>query len=315
MKIGVLILYFNSSNTILKCIDNCSNFVDIIYISYSELPWSGYNVKARDQYRNNSNLDIIRSHSSKSKIKIIEGVWDTEESQRNAIVAAAKLDGVDYLIIQDPDEFYLEEEYSKNINEIRRQPDYPFYYCLWINFWKNLHHIVLERKNVIGSKFSMYSYNPNFAINLKYFPDIHFEDKRVPNYPASKGCMLSGICYHLSYVYSDDEMKIKIGTWGHSHQVGEKWMKYKWLGWNDKTKFINPMMGPVWDRAVRFDGELPAQLNDFPLLHQEYIPLNPQELKDEKEYDWNQLKLYVKHQTKAWLAKKLKLGQYKRSRK
>lgn len=258
-------------------------------------------------------MDIVRSHKDVSRIRIVEGVWDTEEAQRNAVVSAAKRDGMDYLIIQDPDEFYLEEAYSKNIDEIIRQPDFPYYYCLWINFWKNLRHIVLERKNIIGSKYSMYSYNPNFAINLKY-PDICFKDRRLCNYPAAEGHILSGICYHLSYVHSDEEMKIKIGTWGHSHQVDEKWMKYKWFGWNAKTKFINPMMGPVWDRAVKFDGQLPAQLNEFPALHQEYISLDPEEIKDEKKYDFNQLKLYLFHQTKGWLAKKLKLGQYKKSR-
>ncbi|MFI5173004.1 MAG: hypothetical protein ACHQFW_11470 [Chitinophagales bacterium] len=142
MKIGVLILYFNASRTILSCIENCSQFADIIYISYSKEPWSKYNPNARANHQNTSALSIIRTSKHFGKIKIIEGVWATEEEQRNEVVASAKADQIDYLIIQDPDEFYLPEDYKMNIDEMIQKPGFPFFYNPWIIFWRNLNYIV-----------------------------------------------------------------------------------------------------------------------------------------------------------------------------
>lgn len=246
-----------------------------------------------------------------SKIKIVEGIWDSEEDQRNAVVKQAREDEMDFLIIQDPDEFYLTEEYLKNLKTIEQYPTYPFYYNPWINFWKRLDQALLERKNILGTRYSTLSISANFALNLRQFPDIHFQDCRRPNFRQGEGYRLPGICYHLSYVHSDEDMNRKVSTWGHSHQVHKEWMRYKWYGWTNKTKFLHPLSGPIWQKVVRFNGDLPKELEDFPLLNQQHIQLTPEQRKLEKQYDWNQLKIYYFHHTKGWIAKQLKLGQYK----
>ncbi|HUR30988.1 MAG TPA: hypothetical protein VMZ69_06120, partial [Saprospiraceae bacterium] len=166
-------------------------------------------------------------------------------------------------------------------------------------------------KNLFGTELSIYSKNANFAMNLSGFPDIYFIDRRQPNYSFDKALKLKGVCYHLSYVYTDEEVKTKIMTWGHSHQVRQNWFKYKWLGWKHDSKYINPMMGPVWQKAIQFDGPIPNELKDFPVLKQEYVPLTFHEKGLEKLYNLNQFLLYFIHQLKGIIAYRFELGQFK----
>ncbi|MBY0436484.1 MAG: hypothetical protein K2U26_20515 [Cyclobacteriaceae bacterium] len=312
MKFGVLILYFNAQRTILRCIENCAPFVDLIYVSYSPVPWTKYNSKARSYYKNTSDLEIVINSVHRDKIRIIQGAWDNEEEQRNAVVNQARLDGMNYLIIQDPDEFYLPEEYSKNIEGIIKNPHAPFYYNLWINFWKNIHTVIVERTDMFGLKNSIFSMSANFAINLSDFLDTKFVDRRTCNYDFKSGVALSGICYHLSYVYSDDELKGKIMTWGHSHQVSENWFFYKWLAWDQaRTKYINPTIGPIWLRAIPFKGTLPVELMDFPVLSQAKVKLTMFQKLNEFRLDLRQLLKYYVYKFKGKVAFALKIGQFK----
>lgn len=313
MKFGVLILYFNAERTILRCIENCSPFVNRIYVSYSSLPWSAYNPEARSRHHNQSSKEVLRQSPHLDKIRLIEGTWNTEQDQRNAIVEIARSEGIDVLIIQDPDEFYLPASYRKNLAEIEENPEYPFYYNPWVNFWKDLGHIVLERRALFGKKYFPYSESANFAINLRHFPDVHFKDRRLSNYSYDQGLKLSGLCYHLSYVYSDEEVRAKIETWGHSHQVQANWMQYKWLGWRPSSIYINPTLGPVWHRAIPFNGELPGELIDFPKLEQTYAPLSFFQRLDEWVYNFRQVQRYWRHEMKGIIARRFGLGQYKKA--
>jgi hypothetical protein len=312
MKFGVLMLYFNAERTISRCIDNCAPFVNTIYISYSPEPFSKYNSRARELHKNQSSLEVVKKSRYSNKIKIIQGVWDSEEDQRNAVVDLARTDGIDYLIVQDPDEFYLPEAYQKNIQGILQQPAYPFYYVPWINFWKNLQTVAVGRENIWGTKKTIYSDCPNFAINLRDFPDLKFVDKRGVNAPYNQCLKLNGLCYHLSYVYSDTELQTKIQTWGHSHQVSANWFYYKWLGFDrNRTRFIHPIAGPSWLKAKKFLGVLPDELKDFPRLDQKSIQLNASERVKEWILDIALLAQYYWAKTKGNIAFALKIGQFK----
>jgi len=313
MKFGVLMLYFNAERTISRCIDNCAPFVNTIYISYSPEPFSKYNSRARELHKNQSSLEVVKKSRYFYKIKIIEGVWNSEEDQRNAVVDLARTDGIDYLIVQDPDEFYLPDAYQKNIRGILQQPANPFYYVRWINFWKDLQTVVQERLNIWGTKATIYSNCPNFAINLKDFPHLKFMDKRLVNARYDQCLKLDGLCYHLSYVYPDNELQTKIQTWGHSHQVTGSWFYYKWLGFNkNRTRFIHPMMGPIWLRAIKFTGVLPEELKNFPELEQKSVQLTVPERVKEWIIDINLQVRYYFTKVKGNIAFALKIGQFKR---
>jgi len=266
-----MILNYDCDQFILRVIDNCSNFVDKIYISYSKLPWM-YNKQARDSYSNSSDLRILTKSPHFSKIEVIEGVWDTEEDQRNTCLDIARQQGFEYLIVQDADEFYHEEAYQKNLSEILENPDYAYYTTNWINYWKGLDYVLEFKDPGFGEKDTIHSRCANFAVNLNM--DTRFVRKRTINF-QDKVMHLSGICHHLSYALSDDQVLRKISTWGHAHQVNaSNWYRWKWLAWQPSTKYLYPIISVTANRAVPYQGAIPQQLADFPLLKHEYSELS-----------------------------------------
>lgn len=261
-----MILYFDCEEFILKTIENCAPFVEKIYISYSPKPWKKYNNNAPVLYDNNSKLEILYSSKFFFKIDIISGLWESEEQQREECRLKAISDGYDYLIIQDADEFYLPNEYQKNINQILCNPDYAVYQCPWITFWKNVNTIILHKKKFKNIHKHL-SLNPLFAINLKY--ENQFSNRRLVN-DLRNNLLLSGICFHFSYVLSNEQVLKKIDTWGHSNQVNKYWYKYKWLSWEFDTKNICPFISVDWERAEMYVSDLPIEIKDY-VVHNNLI--------------------------------------------
>jgi hypothetical protein len=126
MKFATHVLVFNQDKWILKNLENSYPHVDRIYISYSKRPWI-YNRNARKVYENNFDLSLITNSPFADKITIIKGVWDLDEEQRNACLARAREDGMDFLLIHDADEFYTHAGFEKLLHEIEKDPEYDYY--------------------------------------------------------------------------------------------------------------------------------------------------------------------------------------------
>lgn len=290
-KFAAMILYFDCEQFILKAIDNCAPFVDKIYILYSEKPWS-YNPEARSTYTNTSDLNVLKQSPHYSKLKVIEGEYETEEAQRNECLEMARDEGYNYLIIQDADEFYHKEDYKKNISEILNHPDMDYYRTPWYLFWKKLDYVI-EFREVHGKRNTIVNYCPVFAVNCT--KDVHFTKNRMLN--TTDVIFLPGVCFHLSYIMSDVQMERKINTWGHAQQFFNKpnWLRYKWLGWTPLTRYINPFNPVGWLRAVKFEGTLPEEIRDFPVNGNEQVKLSLTEKLSEFIYDQTALLiLYLK---------------------
>ena len=144
MKFATHIVLFGQDKWIMKNIENSYPHVDRIYIAYSEKPW-GYNPNARNTYHNSFDLNMIKQSKYVDKITIIEGDWLTEEAQRNACAIQAKLDGIDYLMIHDADEFYFHDDFEKMKIFITNNPNYDVYTCGCISFWKSFKYITVPQ--------------------------------------------------------------------------------------------------------------------------------------------------------------------------
>jgi hypothetical protein len=300
-RIAVQILYFDCEQFILRTIDNCGPFVEKIYIVYSELPYASYNANARKLYRNPSSLEVLKQSPYFDKIEIVEGVWDNEQDQRNQCLLKAKEDGFDFLIIQDADEFYLPEEYQKNIDGMLSNPNYYYYRNPWYFFWKTTNYI-LESWHPLAYKswklLDPYStttigYNTCFAINCKM--DVRFENRRMPD-KINECLMLNGICHHLSFVMSDEQMRRKLDVWSHSNQAVhlEKWYKVKWKGWKPGTKNLHLISVLEFPAAKKYEGKIPKEIESFDPGTQVYI--KPQ-VKDKLYFDflenWKKFKYFL----------------------
>ena len=253
IKIATHQCLFGQEKWILKSLENCYPFVDKIYLSYSKLPW-GYNRLARGSYENPLNLYLIKNSKYMDKIEIIYGDWMTEEDQRNSCVNKAKEDGFDYLLIQDTDEFYKDEDYAKIIDFINKNPNYDLYKVPWVCLWKNLDYCLTDRgeNDIIGY--------PEIAINLKN--NNRFVRCRVPEKTTNSVIIPDVLCFHCSYVLNDEECFLKINTWGHSHQFNHtSWFNDKWVNWTPETLNLHPISPGDWYKANKINRKLPNLLN------------------------------------------------------
>ena len=188
------------------------------------------------------------------KIELIVGDWELEEDQRNDCLDAAKRDGMDYMLIIDADEYYFKDDIQNMLNEIVDNPDYDYYITPWLCFWKSFKHVVQNKDNgIIG--------HPEIAINVN--KNLRFERCRRPNGKNVK--KLKYLCYHPSYVLSDEECWSKINTWSHAHQFEPKvWYDDKWLNWGLNTTNLHPSIYVnSWHKAVEYNGEFPEILKQL----------------------------------------------------
>lgn len=250
------VVLFGQDKWIMRNIANAYPHVDRIYIAYSEQPWS-YNPNARNTYRNSFDLDIIRKSEYANKVKIIQGVWTTEEDQRNACAEEATKDGIDYMFIHDADEFYFHKDFETIKGDILAHPDFDYYKIGWYCFWKNFNHLLLDSS---GNRITGY---PELAINLKR--GVRFASKRRPNKTNSHTIPITnGICYHGSYVLTNEELLQKINTWGHTNDFNkDHWYKEKWLKWTENMTDLHLVSPSAWSKAVKFDGHLPEVIADM----------------------------------------------------
>jgi len=241
---------YDCDRFILPAIENCAPFVEKIYIARSDMPWS-YDPAARDRFRNRTSAEILLESPHFKKIELVEGDWPTEEAQRNSCLERARAAGFDYMIIQDADEFYTREAYAENLRGIAENPGYDYYTAPFLGFWKSLKYVL------IGAGGSNVTGRPPFAVDCRR--EVSFTRARLPQ--PRKSFDLSGECYHLSFVLSDDEVRGKLGTWAHAHQFDrERWFLRKWLGWNPVyTRNLHPTNPKVWRRAEEFHGAMPPE--------------------------------------------------------
>lgn len=265
MKFAIHTLVFYGLDTLRLMVENTGGMVDRIYLSHSRKPWNAYNDQAGQMYESNIDESFIRDFPYRDKLVWLEGEWSSEEEQRNHSLDRARNDGMDYMIIQDADEFYLQEDFKANLEGIRNNPNYPAYRCPWTVFWKNTKYVIRVRQ---GKSSTTVTTCPNFAVNVN-MPDVRFTSRRLVN-RINESFMLPGLCLHLAWVLTDQEVLQKIQTWGHSHQFDNMaWYRHKWRAWTPRTKYIGHITRANYIDAVPFQGTLPD------VLQRHQVKINP----------------------------------------
>jgi hypothetical protein len=247
MKLAVQILLFGQEKWIMRTLENAYDNVDHIYIAYSKSPWT-YNPHARENYTNSFDLERITTSRFMDKITIIEGDWFTEESQRNACLNAAEADQYQYMMIQDADEFYSDSDYQKIKDFIKKNPNHNTYTAHMYNYWKSFKHIIL------GPHGQKTTGEANIVVNIA---NTRFVNKRNPRH-GSKVNIPDVICYHGSYVLTNEELLEKFKTWGHHNDFDiHRWYRDVYVNWKLEDVNLHPLEPHCWSRVVEYDGELP----------------------------------------------------------
>lgn len=273
MKIACHILSYNVDLFIDHVLENAAPHVDKIFITYSVKPW-GYVPSSRATKTNPTTLARVHQAIARmraltglnTQVEVIEGEWATEEETRNACLDAATLQGFDWLIIQDADEFYTGHAWRTAKDHLFADQISQSVTSTWYLFWKSSHYVVEFRDSGIKSD------NPGFALRCN--SGARFVSGRRPDARTTSG--IDAVCYHYGYVMSDDQMAEKVSTWGHAHQFdARKWLTYKWYNWTPHTRNLNPVSPVAWPRAFLFPNEQPDFARHFalPLLTKSHIDL------------------------------------------
>ena len=154
-------------------------------------------------------------------------------------------------------------------------------------FWKTTGYVIEVREHEEKS-FQTVTTCPNFAVNV-HWPGIHFAKSRLVN-EMDKAFMLEGLCLHLAWVLSDEEVLKKISTWGHSHQFDfMRWYRHKWLAWRPGTKYIGHITRAGYLAAVPYAGPLPAEIQDLEQPNQAFQELSTIEVLESSFLDMRSL--------------------------
>lgn len=241
MKVGLIVIAFNVDQWIYEMLRNASPHVDIAYIAYPSRPWR-YSEDARRSGTNPTVLDEEKLRSTGIEYKIIRGDWEYDEDTRNEIREIATRESCDWLVVQDADEFYDTEGWTKlkELMQLHLGKEVAIS-TQWLNFWKNTDYVIVNKDGSIKSK--------NECAALSLSGSGYFTYSRTVSCPVIS---CDSICYHLGYVMDDSQVKMKIETWTHTADVDVLgWYRLKWKGWQIGTKYIHPGNPPVWTKAIR----------------------------------------------------------------
>ena len=249
---------FNQEKWIMHNLENAYSHVDKIYVMHAQLPW-GYKPDAREKYSNKFDLNIIKKSPYIDKISIIEGDWLDDTGQRNFCLQQAKKDGVDFLMVQDADEFYFHDDFDKLRKFVENNEQYDVFDVNLYAFWKSFKYILIDpEKGKIGGT-NQTIINLHRVDKYDYIRNTHTYNRiTVPEV----------IYYHGSYVLTDAEVLEKVNSTSHSNDYnGIKWYNEVWLPWTLESRNLHPIWPWCWDHCEIFVDPLPEVIEDFDVVN------------------------------------------------
>lgn len=243
MKLACVSLAFCEERFIVPFIQSMQDRVDEILVLNSTKPWNG------DEKPDNTGK-IARSLGA----TVVEYDWRTEEEQRNA--GQEYFSNADWIIVLDPDEYILEEDWNKLINFLETAPLDAYVTGMQHTMWK--------RGYVIDPP---EDYKQIIAVR----PTVRFTDKRVVD--AQWGHTPSEL-WHFSWARSDLEMWRKITSYAHAREFDPlRWFSEVWQ--SDQLYDLHPLTPSSLKEAVKI--VLPDELERLNLWPRKPINLETEE--------------------------------------
>lgn len=232
MKLACVTIAYKEERFIAKFIQAMQNRVDEIVVLNSLKPWNG-------DKNETDNTGVIADSLGAT---VIAYDWQTEEEQRNA--GQEYCADADWIIALDPDEYILDEDWSKLIWFLEKAPVDAYVPQMQHTYWKSGY--VIDPPE---------DYKQIIAVR----PNVRFIDKRVVD------------CYwehapidlhHFSWARSDEECLNKITHYGHAKEFDTlKWFSEVWQ--SDQLTNLHPLTPESLKEAVRVT--LPEELERLQL--------------------------------------------------
>ncbi len=225
-------------------IGSAYNECDRIYFVVSERPWSG---PPRDLGATFAAIAALPDPDG--KIQIIRGSWQSEADQRNAGLDAMIEAGFDYCFVLDGDEIYDPSDLRKMKRTVFSAPDINAWHMSWHTYWKS------ERFRIEPPE----PFKPLVFVRLG---TTRFEFARdVASTTRALIDARVGICHHMSYARTNEEVRLKLSSFSHAHEIVDRWYEEVWLRWDEDPELTNlhPTHPHCYARAIEQPREMLPQ--------------------------------------------------------
>jgi hypothetical protein len=257
MKIGAIIAVNRDEDNIWFCLKGIYDFCDKVVVVYSDTDWVGCK-------REDKTLSIIEAFEDPHhKIRLIKGTYTDQPGQRTVGLDWLKQNGFDYCFVVDSDEIYepVQLQWVRKFLEQGKDAlnDIVSFNIRWVRLWKKLCYCLIPNDAEVTA---IYKLTDQFA----------FTERRGTNCDGQYHMMLPEckvVCYHLTCVCTDRQMKEKIQTRSYRDKVVLDWYKQKWLKWRLNVRDLHPTHPEKYHRAVMFDQ---TRLPEFMKTHKFYTP-------------------------------------------
>ncbi len=176
---------------------------DRIYFVINGRPWNG---PSRDLSR--TLAAVAGLDDPDRKIRVVRGDWPSEHDQRNAGLDAMIADGMTYCFVHDCDEIYNPADLRAMKALVFDSPDIACWHMRWFTYWKS------ERFRIDPPEAS----TPLVFLRLGAGRFSHLRWVDAPSRSLIDP-VLGGICHHMSYARSNEEMRRKISSFSHAHEI------------------------------------------------------------------------------------------------
>lgn len=212
--------------------------VAVLLFLVGEKPWNGSATDNRETIR-----IIENTPDPAGKLKLIRGQWTSETEQRNAGLLLLQNLGIPYCFTVDADEIYDPLELESMQRLVLTKPEVGAWYMSWWTYWKS------ERYRIDPPE----EFQP--LVFLRIGRGKFAEHRAVVAHGHEAIPSSVGMCHHMSYARSDEEIARKISTFSHAHEIRPGWFEDIWLRWDSNHALEN--LHPVYPHAYRRAVEQP----------------------------------------------------------
>lgn len=183
-------------------------------------------------------IDKIRSLPDPArKVRLVRGDWPTEAIQRNAGLDLLEQEGIEYCFVLDADEVHDGRQLKALMNLVRQNPQVDCWRMRWFTYWKSWRYRVDP---------------PEADAPLVFLRTgaARFVDNRAPQRAREVTIPIEAAAiHHMSYARTDQQIRRKISTFSHAHQIVPGWFDNVWKRWDQEHGLEN--VHPCWPSAYR----------------------------------------------------------------
>lgn len=231
---GVCVVY-DDDRWLRPMLESVLGEVSVLFVLVSDVPWNG------EPADNSATLRVIEEFPDpQKKIKLVNGHWASETEQRKAGYDLCAQAQVDYCFMVDADELYDPIVLRRMQKLAVDNPHVGCWYMTCFTYWKSFRYRIDPPEG----------YRPPVFLKVG---ECTLGERRWASAPVCANIPLTvGVCHHMSYARTDDELKKKITTFSHADEVVGSWYENVWQRWDKDPALENlhPVYPEVYKRAI-----------------------------------------------------------------